>query len=252
MITKRNLIAYLCVTFVALSQAALAADYTVKAGDTLSSIAQEQLNDSARWTEIAELNSIEPPYQIAVGTRLTLPGQTASVEASPIPTEWRAETSKTAFFAQTAKDAWPVIKGFGAKGLVVIGCTVLVVSFVVGICLKISCRLFKVECSFFRTLAAGTGLVIAYIGWYGCLAAVLVFTFSVFFVPLTALLWFFGYLALSFLIIKRAVDCNWLESAGLFFVSGVVGTLLVYVVVLVTGLVGVSVLERAIMLCSQP
>jgi nucleoid-associated protein YgaU len=52
--------------------------YTVKAGDTLSGIAQAQLGDAGRWPEIFLLNraSIRHPDRIFPGQVLTLPGDT--------------------------------------------------------------------------------------------------------------------------------------------------------------------------------
>lgn len=44
--------------------------YTVKSGDTLSSVAEELGLD---WKELAKLNNIEPPYSLDVGTELKLP-----------------------------------------------------------------------------------------------------------------------------------------------------------------------------------
>ena len=52
--------------------------YTVKAGDTLSGIAQTQLGDAQRWPEIANLNPdvASHPDLIHAGTILTLPATT--------------------------------------------------------------------------------------------------------------------------------------------------------------------------------
>lgn len=54
---------------------AFAAEYTVESGDSLSSIAQEQLGDSSRWKEIYEANkdTIEDPNLIYVGQTLIIP-----------------------------------------------------------------------------------------------------------------------------------------------------------------------------------
>lgn len=46
---------------------------TVKAGDTLTAIAARQLGAAARWTEIAQLNGLHDPYQLAVGQKLRMP-----------------------------------------------------------------------------------------------------------------------------------------------------------------------------------
>lgn len=47
--------------------------YTVRAGDTLSSIAASQLGSAARWPEIAELNGLRDPNYITPGQVLRLP-----------------------------------------------------------------------------------------------------------------------------------------------------------------------------------
>lgn len=47
--------------------------YKVKAGDTLSKIAQAQLGKASRWPEIARLNSLRDPDKITVGQTLRLP-----------------------------------------------------------------------------------------------------------------------------------------------------------------------------------
>lgn len=47
--------------------------YTVKAGDTLSSIAARELGSAKRWREIAKLNRLSDPKDIKVGQRLKMP-----------------------------------------------------------------------------------------------------------------------------------------------------------------------------------
>lgn len=47
--------------------------YTVKRGDTLSSIAAKKLGAASRWREIARLNKIRDPRKLRVGQRLHLP-----------------------------------------------------------------------------------------------------------------------------------------------------------------------------------
>jgi LysM repeat protein len=56
-----------------------AREYTVKAGDTLASIAESELGSSDKWREIARANNIENPDHITVGEKLTIP---ASEEGS--------------------------------------------------------------------------------------------------------------------------------------------------------------------------
>lgn len=47
--------------------------YTVRAGDTLSRIAQRELGDAARWPELARLNNLRDPDRIQAGQTLRLP-----------------------------------------------------------------------------------------------------------------------------------------------------------------------------------
>ena len=47
--------------------------YTVKAGDSLSKIARDELGDMSRWKEIASLNGISSPYTIYPNQKLKLP-----------------------------------------------------------------------------------------------------------------------------------------------------------------------------------
>jgi len=47
--------------------------YIVRYGDTLISIAKEELGKESRWPEIARLNNVHLPYRLFVGQRLRLP-----------------------------------------------------------------------------------------------------------------------------------------------------------------------------------
>lgn len=58
--------------------------YTVKAGDQLSTIAQEKYGNVLSWKEIASLNHLQNPDQINPGQTLTLlPTQMTSIHAKP-------------------------------------------------------------------------------------------------------------------------------------------------------------------------
>ncbi len=82
-----------------------AAEYHVRAGDSLTSIAQKMLGRGDRWPEIAELNKDRLPDRnsLRVGLRLRMPGGTAAVAAAepvaakqpPVPTRTPAPTPKT-------------------------------------------------------------------------------------------------------------------------------------------------------------
>lgn len=72
--------------------------YTVKSGDTLASIAEEQLGSQDRWQEIASANNIENPDRIFEGQTLTLPApedgsSQAQHEESAQQEDTAAETS---------------------------------------------------------------------------------------------------------------------------------------------------------------
>ena len=56
--------------------------YVVKKGDTLTEIARQELGDAQEWRHIAELNRIDEPKKLAVGTRLELPRPTRSDDSS--------------------------------------------------------------------------------------------------------------------------------------------------------------------------
>lgn len=62
--------------------------YTVKAGDSLSTIARDVLGDLSRWPELARLNLLSQPYTIFPGQVLSMPvspagSSSAIVAASP-------------------------------------------------------------------------------------------------------------------------------------------------------------------------
>lgn len=48
-------------------------EYTVQSGDTLATIAEEQLGSQDRWQEIAMANDLENPDRIFEGQKLTIP-----------------------------------------------------------------------------------------------------------------------------------------------------------------------------------
>lgn len=80
--------------------------YTVKPGDSLSSIARDELNELPRWSEIAYINSISAPYTIYPGQTILLPVDTDGLQIDirgglgppvPAPTGGTAITKTAAF-----------------------------------------------------------------------------------------------------------------------------------------------------------
>jgi|GEM_PF-717849 len=66
---------------------ASAGSYTVRAGDTLSQIAERTLGSSRRWGEIQALNGGLDPSALHVGQVLTLPGAGAGTSLRPVARE---------------------------------------------------------------------------------------------------------------------------------------------------------------------
>lgn len=56
--------------------------YTVKEGDTLWSIAEDQYGSGFEWTKIAEANNIQDPYQVETGQVISLPEIEAVTETT--------------------------------------------------------------------------------------------------------------------------------------------------------------------------
>jgi len=61
-------------------EATVGATYTVKAGDTLWSIAEDAYASGYNWTDIAKANKLTDANQIEVGQKLTIPDVEASVK----------------------------------------------------------------------------------------------------------------------------------------------------------------------------
>lgn len=86
--------------------------YTVKAGDTLTSIAKNQLGDGSKWRQLADLNKLANPDKIYVGQVLLIAGTPDAIKPPkfPLPTgyyygplegparsisgSWRTDTQK--------------------------------------------------------------------------------------------------------------------------------------------------------------
>ena len=76
------------------SGAAFATDYKVKAGDTLSEIAQA---NGADWHQLAKINNLKDPYLILIGQTLTLDGvKKATAPKQRVTTTKKKTVSKQA------------------------------------------------------------------------------------------------------------------------------------------------------------
>jgi murein DD-endopeptidase MepM/ murein hydrolase activator NlpD len=84
--------------------AAFATDYTVKAGDTLSEIAQA---NGADWHELAELNNLKDPDLILIGQTLQLDGVKKSTVRH---TERRTTTKSTKARSHSSKPKTKTVK----------------------------------------------------------------------------------------------------------------------------------------------
>jgi len=69
--------------------------YTVKAGDTLSTIAERVLGHASLWPKLAQLNQIAAPYTIYIGQTLELPPIPSSLPATTGPSPAPAPATTT-------------------------------------------------------------------------------------------------------------------------------------------------------------
>lgn len=58
--------------------------YTVKSGDSLSTIARDELGNINLWPNVAALNKINAPYVIQPGEILDMPDAPAAIKATPV------------------------------------------------------------------------------------------------------------------------------------------------------------------------
>ncbi len=83
---RTKIVALILALAMMLGTSAFAAEYTVKEGDTLGTIAQQELGSGARWNEIYEANkdTIKDPNLIYVGQKLTIPDGQTVTQPQPI------------------------------------------------------------------------------------------------------------------------------------------------------------------------
>lgn len=70
--------------------------YTIKSGDTLSSIAEQTLGSTARWNDIAEANPYLDPRKLKVGQVIRLPDPASSNAGTPAAASSNASISTAA------------------------------------------------------------------------------------------------------------------------------------------------------------
>ncbi len=82
--------------------AAFATDYQVKAGDTLSEIAQA---NGADWHELARINNLKDPNLILIGQTLSLDGVKKAATPAPKKVTKKSEAKKTSKSEKTERKA---------------------------------------------------------------------------------------------------------------------------------------------------
>ena len=69
--------------------------YTVKAGDTLWSIAESETGSGYNWADIVEENDIKDPSKVEVGTKLNIPKQIGEkIAPTVVPEVSQTEVTK--------------------------------------------------------------------------------------------------------------------------------------------------------------
>ena len=92
------------------------AAYTVKAGDTISKIARDELGEMARWQEIASLNNISTPFTIFPGQVLQLPDISPFRTADVTGPRTVAQIMPTPTRGALARLNWPLLLAILAIG----------------------------------------------------------------------------------------------------------------------------------------
>lgn len=120
------------------------ADYVVKAGDTLSDIAREQLGSARLWHKIATDNNLEEPYTLTVGQHLILTaGEAASISGHEVVVRQKIKLPSTA--ESKALSSRESVPGFILFFVAVLGSWISWV-----LCLRVSCWLARVEVSLWQ------------------------------------------------------------------------------------------------------
>jgi LysM repeat protein len=252
----------LCVLF---SFTAVARPYAVKAGDTLERIAQRELGQAKRWSEIAQANRLTPPYALKIGQRLELPDNLAFQHPTiltplpppqpratntpapafpPVPPGNTISTNPFSTVTQPVKNDVSSSEDFQSL-LWKIPLAILIALLFEALNLRISCWFSLVETTYFRCLKLAlyllllgivsffAGLLLLLIGGaIGIAAKTEPWSIAAVFltIPIALVTWFI----LSLLVIKRTLDCKWRSVVTLLIMSWFVTWLLGIILALST------------------
>ncbi len=93
-----------------------AGEYTVKAGDSLWTIAERQYKSGYNWVDIARANNLSNPGQISTGSKLKLPKVTAKTPTiedtkTDVAQKEQKNTSSSIVGSKITTDTYQVVKG---------------------------------------------------------------------------------------------------------------------------------------------
>jgi LysM repeat protein len=204
--TNQETITGKCLTFLLLClfNSSVFGEYIVRSGDTLSCIAEKELHDSSRWQEIAELNDISPPFRIKVGQKIMLPDSHLSAdhmgEGYPFESDEYSDE-----FAWT----WKSILFCISIILAIIGLILLVNTY--GFVL--ACKICRIENTKKQCLLLAIFLILCQIigGAPELSSQESSFKTYLFSVSIAAIIFFLS--------IQWILQCGWLKTTGVFFLS---------------------------------
>lgn len=231
--------------------AAFGETYTVQSGDTLSKIAQKQLNDATRWKEIAELNNLKEPYTLSLGQQLELPGTASnSVTLQTFPPAKQNETPSTTEETQINlselekfKKYVPLVFTAGATTAVAFlwyAIYLLLYIFFLGVGYRFTASAVNLETTLRKCIVAAVSVTLSLLipvgivllarwsnplQWPPALLIASPFLLSL------------GYIFLAMYIIRTCLQCRWGLSFVVGFLGGIVGpafyTAFVYMIMLI-------------------